>query len=158
MARLLLALALALLALAPPAAFAADSYTVSTHPYTFGQAPTFMPDGDVVVGKDFRDGNGIQVYRSKLDGSGRRCLTCEMKAPNNVPAPRPQGDWILFHSWNGHRITFGSPGYGGMGSELWVMRPPGPPKGEPTRPPAPHRARGGGGAPPPDRAPAGERR
>jgi Tol biopolymer transport system component len=48
-----------------------------------------------------------------------------MKAPNNVPATRPQGDWILFHSWNGHHLTVGSPGYGGMGSELWVMRPDG---------------------------------
>src|SRR3954453_1714023 len=100
-------------------------YTVRDHPYTFGQAPVFLPGGDVVVGKNFHDDNGMQVYRAALDGSGRRCLTCEMPAPNNVPAPRPQGDWILFHSWNGHRITFGSPGYGGIGSELWVMRPDG---------------------------------
>src|SRR5205085_455999 len=82
---------------------------------TFGQAPVFTPDGRVVVGKDFRDGAGMQVYSSALDGSGRRCLTCELPAPNNVPAVRPQGDWILFHSWNGHHITFGSPGYGGSG-------------------------------------------
>src|SRR4051795_12755173 len=100
-------------------------YTVRNHPYTFGQAPVFLPDGDVVVGKNFRDGDGMQVYRTRLDGSGRRCLTCEMKAPNNVPAVRPEGDWVLFHSWNGHHITFGSPGYGGIGSELWVMRPDG---------------------------------
>ena len=39
-----------------------------------------------------------------------------------MPAVRSQGDWILFHSWNGHHITIGAPGYGGMGSELWVMR------------------------------------
>jgi Tol biopolymer transport system component len=42
-----------------------------------------------------------------------------------VPAVRPQGDWILFHSWRGHRITLGSPGYGGLGSALWIMRPDG---------------------------------
>jgi Tol biopolymer transport system component len=97
-------------------------YAVGDHTYDFGQAPTFMPDGRIVVGKNFREGDGMQVYLSQLDGSGRSCLTCDMPAPNNVPAPRPQGDWILFHSWNGHHVTFGSPGYGGIGSELWVMR------------------------------------
>ncbi len=100
-------------------------FTVGAHGYDFGQAPTFMPDGRIVVGKDFHQGDGMQVYRSGLDGSARKCLTCDLKAPNNVPVPRPQGDWILFHSWNGHHITFGSPGYGGIGSELWVMRPDG---------------------------------
>src|SRR3954452_12709981 len=128
MRSLLLAVAALLVAAAPALAqspYSSAPYTVTTHPYTFGQAPVFTPGGDVVVGKDFRDGNGMQVYRSKLDGSARKCLTCEMKAPNNVPAVRPQGDWILFHSWNGHSITFGSPGYGGIGSELWAMRPDG---------------------------------
>ncbi len=42
-----------------------------------------------------------------------------------MPAVRPQGDWILFHSWVGHTITFGAPGYGGIGSELYAMRPDG---------------------------------
>src|SRR4051795_2068862 len=105
--------------------YSSAPFTLSDHPYTFGQAPVFMPDGRVVVGKDFKDGHGMQVYSSALDGSGRRCLTCDMPAPNNVPAVRPQGDWLLFHSWNGHHLTIGSPGYGGMGSELWVMRPDG---------------------------------
>src|SRR3954447_8990044 len=123
---LLLAIVAALVVAAPARAQSISTpYTVRDHPYTFGQAPVFLPDGDVVVGKNFKDGSGMQVYRSRLDGSGRRCLTCDMPAPNNVPAPRPQGDWILFHSWNGHHITFGSPGYGGIGSELWVMRPDG---------------------------------
>src|SRR4051794_8744931 len=128
MRSLLLAVAALLVAGAPALAqspYSSAPYTVRDHPYTFGQAPVFTPDGHVVVGKDFRDGNGMQVYRSGLDGSARTCLTCEMKAPNNVPAVRPQGAWILFHSWNGHHITFGSPGYGGIGSELWVMRPDG---------------------------------
>src|SRR3954470_13558854 len=123
---LLLAIVAALVVAAPARAQSISTpYTVRDHPYTFGQAPVFLPDGDVVVGKNFKDGSGMQVYRSRLDGSGRRCLTCDMPAPNNVPAPRPQGDWVLFHSWNGHLITFGSPGYGGIGSELWVMRPDG---------------------------------
>jgi hypothetical protein len=84
-----------------------------------------MPDGRVVFSKDFAKGAGSQTYLANPDGSGLRCLTCEMKAPNMVPAVRPQGDWILFHSWMGHQITLGAPGYGGIGSELYVMRPDG---------------------------------
>ena len=129
MRRLLAFLALALVAF-PAAASGASRYsnaryTLRTHSYAFGQAPVFMPDGRVVFGKDFRDGKGMQVYITRKDGSRRRCLTCDMPAPNNVPAVRPQGDWILFHSWKGHHLTIGSPGYGGMGSELWAMRPDG---------------------------------
>jgi hypothetical protein len=101
------------------------SVSLSTDPVTFGQAPVFMPDGQVVYGKNFDKGAGTQVYTSNLDGSGRTCLTCELKGPNNVPAVRPEGDWILFHSWLGHDLTLGSPGYGGLGSALWVMRPDG---------------------------------
>src|SRR3954464_8084056 len=123
---LLLAIVAALVVAAPARAQSISTpYTVRDHPYTFGQAPVFLPDGDVVVGKNFKGGDGMQVYRSAPDGSARRCLTCDMPAPNNVPAPRPQGDWVLFHSWNGHHLTIGAPGYGGMGSELWVMRPDG---------------------------------
>jgi hypothetical protein len=85
----------------------------------------FMPDGRVVFGKDFRTGDGTQVYIANQDGRGLRCLTCGQPAPNNVPAVRPQGDWILFHSWRGHHITLGSHGYGGIGSALYVMRPDG---------------------------------
>jgi Tol biopolymer transport system component len=98
-------------------------FDVHTSTATFGQAPAFMPDGRIVVGENV--GNGTQVYISRRDGSHRHCLTCELAAPNNVPAVRPQGDWILFHSWLGHRITLGSPGYGGIGSQLYVMRPNG---------------------------------
>jgi Tol biopolymer transport system component len=117
-----------LLAAAGPAA--ADSpywgpYSVSTNKYAFGQAPAFMPDGRIVFGKDFKKGDGIQVYIARQDGSDFKCLTCGQPPPNNVPVPRPQGDWVLFHSWRGHHLTVGSPGYGGMGSELIVMRPDG---------------------------------
>jgi Tol biopolymer transport system component len=105
--------------------YSTASYSVSTAGYTFGQAPVFMPDGQVVFGKDFGTGKGTQVYVANLNGTGLKCLTCELPGPNNVPAVRPQGDWILFHSWMGHHITLGSPGYGGLGSALWIMRPNG---------------------------------
>jgi Tol biopolymer transport system component len=109
-----------------PAAYATARFVVHSNSYAFGQAPVFMPDGSVLFGKDFGTGLGIQVYRADRDGSHLRCLTCELKSKSdNVPAPRPQGDWILFHSWMGHNITVGSAGYGGIGSELYVMRPNG---------------------------------
>ena len=125
------ALAAVLVAFAPAARgadgspYTSASYTVHTHPYAFGQAPVFMPDGRVVFGKDFKQGDGVQIYIANQDGSHLRCLTCGQPAPNNVPIVRPQGDWILFHSWRGHHITLGSPGYGGLGSALYVMRPDG---------------------------------
>src|SRR3954462_5332341 len=84
-------------------------YTLTTHPYAFGQAPVFMPDGRVVFGKDFKNGDKAQVYIARQDGSGLRCLSCTMSGPNNVPAVRPQGDWILFHSWHNQHLTIGSP-------------------------------------------------
>jgi Tol biopolymer transport system component len=119
------------LACAPAAAakesspYTSAPYTVTGHSYTFGQAPMFMPDGRVVFGKDFKDGNGMQVHIVGRDGSGLKCLTCGQPPGNNVPAPRPQGDWILFHSWRDHYLKIGSPGYGGMGSALYVMKPDG---------------------------------
>ena len=106
-------------------------FRVSTHRYAFGQAPVFMPNGrQVAFGKNFGTGDGNQVYLANLDGTRRRCLTCtgpdsQTSNVNGVPAVRPQGDWILFHSWRGHSVTIGSPGYGGLGSDLWVMRPDG---------------------------------
>jgi Tol biopolymer transport system component len=123
----------AALTLAPAGqALAADSSPYTAAPYqqrlnsyAFGQAPMFMPDGRVVFGKDFKKGDKMQVYIARQDGSQLRCLTCDRPAPNNVPAPRPQGDWILYHSWENHHLTLGSPGYGGLGSALYVMRPDG---------------------------------
>jgi hypothetical protein len=105
--------------------YATAPFTITTDATTFGQAPVFMPDGRVVYGKNFKQGAGVQIYLSNQDGSGLKCLTCALGSTNNVPAVRPQGDWILFHSWIGRRITLGSPGYGGLGSALWVMRPDG---------------------------------
>jgi Tol biopolymer transport system component len=100
-------------------------YRVTNNSYAFGQAPVFMPDGRVVFGKDFGTGDGNQVYIVGFTGSGLRCLTCGEPGPNGVPTVRPQGDWILFHSWRGHNVTLGSPGYGGLGTALWIMRPDG---------------------------------
>ena len=49
------------------------------------------------------------------------CLTCGLDGPNQVPVARPGGDWILFHSWNGHGVRVAGPGFGGIGSDVWVM-------------------------------------
>jgi hypothetical protein len=98
-----------LLAVAAPAA-QAKGYTsyvdapaqLSLSKFTFGQAPVFMPDGRVLASDDF--GNSPynnQTYVANQDGSGMKCLTCELGSENLVPAVRPQGDWVLFHSWGG---------------------------------------------------------
>lgn len=104
--------------------YATAPFSASTLKHTFSQAPAFMPDGRIVDSENL-GANGVQVYVSNEDGSARRCLTCTLKGPNQVPQPRPQGDWVLFHSWAGHSITLGGPGYGGIGSELYVVRPDG---------------------------------
>ncbi|MEA2494352.1 MAG: TolB protein [Thermoleophilaceae bacterium] len=118
MRRFVLALA-ALLILAAPAS--ANSFNVTTNSFTFGQAPDWMPNGQVVWHDDVTGKN--QVYVSDLDGTGTRCLTCEQAGPNMVAQARPQGDWVLFHSWLGHQMTIGAPGFGGMGSSLFVVDP-----------------------------------
>src|SRR4051794_36690437 len=92
---------LAATALAATAQASDAPFSVSTHPYAFGQAPVFMPDGRVAHAKDL--GFGRQVYIASFDGSHERCITCGADAPdepNGVPAVRPQGDWVLFHSWD----------------------------------------------------------
>src|SRR5437763_8850206 len=122
-------LALTLATAAPASsrsAYTSAPYTLLTNSYAFGQAPVFMRDGrHVLFGKDFKKGDKAQIYSVRLNGSGLRCPTCGQPGPNNVPAVRPQGDWILFHSWRGHYFTIGSPGYGGLGSALYAMRPDG---------------------------------
>jgi WD40-like Beta Propeller Repeat len=99
---------------------------LSLNKFTFGQAPVFMPDGRVLASDDF--GNSPynnNTYIANPNGSDMKCLTCELGSENLVPAVRPQGDWVLFHSWMGHEMTLGAPGYGGIGSELYVMHPDG---------------------------------
>ncbi len=103
----------------PAVARPAGTFVVTTNTYTFGQAPDWTPDGRVVFNDDF--GDGMQIYEAKLDGSGRRCLTCELPGPNMVPTMRPQGDKIMFHSYQGHMLTVGAPGFGGLGSNVYVM-------------------------------------
>jgi hypothetical protein len=130
------ALAATMLALAGPAGAQARGYftapfSETTHTPAFGQAPVFVPHTDpqlVVFGKDYKSGDKNQVYLQRFDGQGPvTCLTCtgpgsETGNVNGVPAVSPDGNWIIFHSWRGHYLTIGSPGYGGMGSTLWAMR------------------------------------
>jgi hypothetical protein len=124
-----LALATGLLGAAPALAYKAyfdAPIHLGKNPFTFGQAPVFMPGGEVLASDDF--GNtpyNDQTYEARVNGKDPRCLTCQLGGENLVPAVRPQGDWVLFHSWIGHHITLGAPGYGGIGSELYAMHPNG---------------------------------
>ena len=104
----------------------APTFAVDTNSYILGQAAAWLDDTYVVwqdaVNFD-EDGDGqIQIHRSRLDGTDKVCLTCDMPGPNQVPVVQPHGDWILFHSWVGHAVKIGSPGFGGLGSDIWVMR------------------------------------
>jgi Tol biopolymer transport system component len=94
-------------------------FHVAVNAFTFGQAPAFMPDGRVAYHDDL--GDGEQIYVSDLDGGRRRCVTCGQEGPNQVPQPRPQGDVILYHSWQGNVLNVGSAGFGGLGTDLWVV-------------------------------------
>jgi hypothetical protein len=125
-------LVFALAAAGANADYSTAPFKETQNPYSYGQAPVFMPNGrQVVFGKDFQTGEQNQIYSASFPtGSNLRCLTCtgpdtSVSNVNGVPAVRPQGDWILFSSWRGRYITFGSPGYGGIGSALWVMHPDG---------------------------------
>src|SRR5438270_11490476 len=122
------------LALCAPAVAEGNYFTApfheATHTPAFGQAPVFVPHTDpqlVVFGKDFKTGEKNQVYIERYDGQGTTtCLPCTgpescVYNVNGVPAVSPDGKWIIFHSWRGHYLTIGSPGYGGMGSALWAM-------------------------------------
>ena len=117
---LLAALVAAVLPLAASAT-PARPFTVTTNSYQLGQAPDWMPDGKHVVHHK-ADADGVnQIHIAKLDGSEERCLTCGQPGPNMVPDSRAQGDVILFHSWRGTNITLGAPGFGGLGSDLYVV-------------------------------------
>jgi hypothetical protein len=108
-----------------PARSGGRAFTVETNPFVLGQATDWL-DQRHVVWQDpmVRDDDGdhqIQIHRSTLDGGEKVCLTCGLPGPNQVPVVQPHGQWILFHSWNG-RAGIGSPGFGGLGSDVWVMR------------------------------------
>ncbi len=98
-----------------------ERFVVRTNPYTVGQAPDWLDSRHVVYQADTGDGDR-QVFRSTLSGAQRTCLTCGLSGPNQVPVVQPGGDWILFHSFHGHTVRVGSPGFGGLGSDVWVMR------------------------------------
>jgi hypothetical protein len=96
-------------------------FTSTRLSYDFGQAPSWMTDGNVLSGQ--LDAAGVtQVYRSALDGRGQRCLTCAtVTGPNGLAQERSQGDWILFESYGQQSTHVGNPGLGGYGGDLYVM-------------------------------------
>src|SRR5262245_35169679 len=104
---------------------ARGGFIAETNPYLIGQAPDWLDDAHVVwhdpMTRDEDADGQVQVYSSTLDGAEKVCLTCGLPGPNQVPVVQPHGEWILFHSWNGHSVKVGSPGFGGLGSDVWVM-------------------------------------
>jgi len=99
-------------------------FVTKQQPFTFGQDPSWTPDGRVLSAAGDPTGTQ-QIYVSKLDGSAMHCLTCGQPGPNGFPLERSQGDWILFGSWRGQTVALGAPGLGGYGTDLYVMRPDG---------------------------------
>ncbi len=100
---------------------AGERFVVRSNPYTLGQAPDWLDSRHVVYQEETPDGDR-QVFRSTLRGTEKKCLTCGLTGPNQVPVVQPHGNWILFHSWHDHAVRIGSPGFGGIGSDVWVMR------------------------------------
>ena len=122
------ALVVLLVALAVPAVAqdgARHGFTVEPNAFVVGQAADWLDRRHVVWHEPLvRDEGGdhqVQIYRSTLDGGEKVCLTCGLDGPTQVPVVQPHGDWILFHSWNGHAVRVGGAGFGGLGSDLWVM-------------------------------------
>ena len=97
-------------------------FTIEHNGYAFGQAASWSRDGRVLSGQ--LDSAGVsQIYRSNLDGRDQQCLTCRtVQGPNAFPQERPQADWILFDSYGQQPVHTGSPGFGGYGGDLYVMR------------------------------------
>ena len=97
-------------------------FTANVNHFTFGQDPSWTADGRVLSNED--DPSGVsQIYVSRLDGTEMSCLTCGQPGSNGFPQERPQGDWILLCSFRGQQMTFGAPCLGGIGSDLYAMRP-----------------------------------
>jgi len=109
---------------APPNPYFAAPFRTTINATTFGQDPTWTPDGRVLSAEE-DSGGTEQVFVSHLDGSASKCLTCGQPGPNGFPQERPQGDWILFCSSRHQAVTFGSPCLGGIGTDLYIMRPDG---------------------------------
>jgi len=109
-----------------PSVYLSAPFVEQNNPFTFGQVPSWTVGGQVLSYDS--SSKPWQIYRYNLDGSDPVCLTCNQ--PNNdgnngFSQERPQGDWILFQTQRGRKITLGKPGGGGFGSQLWVMRPDG---------------------------------
>jgi Tol biopolymer transport system component len=105
----------------------AGRFVTEVHEPTISQAPGWSPDGRRVVYHEVVDGTQ-QVVTANLDGTGKVCVTCGKPGlngrlgPNMVAQYRPQGDVILFHSWRDKQFfTIGSPGFGGVGAEVYVV-------------------------------------
>lgn len=106
-----------------------QTFVVERQSYTLGQAVDWLDDEHAVwhdsFNEDLDGDDNFDIYVSRLDGSERVCLTCDFEGRHQVPVTQPGGEWILFHSWHGHAIALGAPGFGGIGSDVWVMRPDG---------------------------------
>ncbi len=98
------------------------AFTIQQNSYAFGQAASWSPSGQVLSAQ--LDSAGLsQIYRSNLDGSDQTCMTCRtVQGPNAFPQERPEADWILFDSYGQQPIHTGTPGLGGYGGDLYVMR------------------------------------
>jgi hypothetical protein len=98
------------------------AFTIQPNTYAFGQAASWSLHGQVLSGQ--LDSAGLsQIYRSNLDGSDQKCLTCRtVQGPNAFPQERPEGGWILFDSYGQQPVHTGAPGFGGYGGDLYVMR------------------------------------
>lgn len=123
-----IAVVVASAAAASPAAAAPQGggrFVIERNPYLVGQAPDWLDARNVVFHDPFLRDDGsddqIHIHRSTLGGKKRRCLTCGLDGPNQVPVVQPGGKWILFHSWNGHSVRVGGAGFGGIGSDVWAM-------------------------------------
>ena len=77
---------------AAPGPYFAKPFEVHSNSHDFGQAPTWTRAGGVLSQED--DRSGIQqVWRSRLDGSHRRCLTCgRLSGSSGFAEERPPGD------------------------------------------------------------------
>jgi hypothetical protein len=104
--------------------FFAARFTTAVNPHTFGQDPSWTADGRILSNEIDRSGVS-QIYVSTVAGTSSSCLTCAQAGPNGFPQERPEGDWILFCSFRGQTTTFGAPCLGGIGSDLYAMRPDG---------------------------------
>jgi hypothetical protein len=105
-----------------PGPYFAAPFHARANSFTFGQTPSFTARGNVLSNQDDRFGIE-QVWRSNLNGSHLRCLTCgQLEGSNGFAEERPGGGWILFHSWANQPEHVGGPGVGGYGSDLYVMR------------------------------------